>query len=73
MAAKNDKTKKPVDMPTDAEGRKKALEAALAQIEKQYGLAASAYACDDLYLAVPHTVNQSVHIGIAFNHISPRT
>ena len=37
MAAKNDKTKKPVDMPTDAEGRKKALEAALAQIEKQYG------------------------------------
>ena len=23
---------------------------------------------DDLYLAVPHTVDQSVHIGISFNH-----
>ena len=45
--------------------RKKILEK---QIEKQYGLAAPAYTCDDFYLTVPHTVDQSVYIGISFNH-----
>lgn len=38
------------------------------QVKKQYGFSTSAYACDNLYLAVPHTMNQSVHIGISFNH-----
>lgn len=38
------------------------------QVKKQYGLSASAYACDDFYFTVPHTVNQPVHIGVSFNH-----
>ena len=38
------------------------------QVKKQYGLSTSAYACDNLYLAVPHTMNQSIHISISINH-----
>ena len=38
------------------------------KVKKQYGLSTSAYACDNLYLAVPHTMNQSIHISISINH-----
>ena len=37
MADKKKESKKTAEMPTDAEGRKKALDAALTQIEKTYG------------------------------------
>ena len=50
------------------QGRSECQKILKKQIEKQYGLAASAYACYDFYLTVPHTVDQSVNIGISFNH-----